>query len=186
MRCMKAGGAEIHLGAGNPLSAQDDIAAALVKDGIGVYAWRGEDVSEYNDCIQKMLDFKPDIIIDDGADLHTLAHGGVKVDAVGGTEETTSGIHRVKAMDKDGILKYPIIAVNNANTKYLFDNRYGTGQSTMDGIIRATTYSCQGIVVVGGYGWVGRGGDEDEGRRGEVIVTEVDPFKALEVQHGRI
>ncbi len=183
VRCLKAGGAEISLGAGNPLSTQDDIAAALVKDGISVYAWKGESVSDYNECIQKVLDFNPDIIIDDGADLHTLAHRkGVKVDAVGGTEETTSGIHRIKAMEKDGVLKYPIIAVNNANTKYLFDNRYGTGQSTIDGIIRATNIFLPGkIAVVGGYGWVGRGvAMRLKGVGARVIVTEVDQFKALE------
>ena len=183
MRCLKAGGAEISLGAGNPLSTQDDIAAALVNDGVHVYAWRGESLPDYNECMQKMLDFKPDIIIDDGADLHTMAHGkGVKIDAVGGTEETTSGIHRIKAMEKDAVLKYPIIAVNNANTKYLFDNRYGTGQSTIDGIIRATNIFLPGkLVVVGGYGWVGRGvAMRMKGVGARVIVTEVDPFKALE------
>ncbi len=183
MRCLKAGGAQLALGAGNPLSTQDDIAAALVKDGVHVYAWRGESVSDYNDHVQKVLDFKPDIIIDDGADLHTLAHGsGVEVEAVGGTEETTSGIHRIKAMEREGVLKYPIIAVNNANTKYLFDNRYGTGQSTIDGIIRATNIFVPGkVVVVGGYGWVGRGvAMRFKGIGARVIVTEVDPFKALE------
>ncbi len=183
MRCLKAGGAELSLGAGNPLSTQDDIAAALVKDGVRVFAWKGESVDDYNECIHKVLDFKPDIIIDDGADLHTLAHGkGVRTDAVGGTEETTSGIHRIKAMERDGVLKYPIIAVNNANTKYLFDNRYGTGQSTVDGIIRATNIFIPGkIAVVGGYGWVGRGvAMRLRGIGARVIITEVDPFKALE------
>ncbi len=183
MRCLKAGGAELALGAGNPLSTQDDIAAALVKDGVRVYAWKGESVAQYNESVRKVLDFDPDIIIDDGADMHTLAHAkDADVSAVGGTEETTSGIHRIKAMERDGVLKYPIIAVNNANTKYLFDNRYGTGQSTVDGIIRATNIFIPGkIAVVGGYGWVGRGvAMRLRGVGARVIVTEVDPFKALE------
>jgi adenosylhomocysteinase len=183
MRCLKAGGAEISLGAGNPLSTQDGVAAALVKEGIGVFAWNGQTVEEYNQNVQNVLDFDPDIIIDDGADLHAAAHAeGVKVDAIGGTEETTSGIHRIKAMEKDGILKYPIIAVNNANTKFLFDNRYGTGQSTLDGIIRGTNIFIPGKqVVIGGYGWVGRGvAMRFKGMGARVIITEVDPFKALE------
>ena len=183
MRCLKAGGAEISLGAGNPLSTQDGVAAALVKEGIGVFAWNEQTVEEYNQNVQKVLDFDPDIIIDDGADLHAAAHAkGVKVDVVGGTEETTSGIHRIKAMEKDGVLKYPIIAVNNANTKFLFDNRYGTGQSTLDGIIRGTNIFIPGKrVVIGGYGWVGRGvAMRFKGMGARVTITEVDPFKALE------
>ncbi len=183
MRCLKAGGAEIALGAGNPLSTQDGIAAALVKEGIRVFAVNGESVKEYSENVHKVLDFDPDIIIDDGADLHAAAHAkGVKVDVIGGTEETTSGIHRIKAMEKEGVLKYPIIAVNNANTKFLFDNRYGTGQSTLDGVIRGTNIFIPGKqVVVGGYGWVGRGvAMRFKGMGARVIVTEVDPFKALE------
>jgi len=183
MRCLLAGGAEIALGAGNPNSTQDDVAAALAKDGVHVFAWRGESVEEYNDVVKKVLGFGPDIIIDDGADLHGAAHAkGIKTDVIGGTEETTSGIHRIKAMEKDGVLKYPIIAVNNAYTKYLFDNRYGTGQSTIDGVIRATNIFIPGkVAVVGGYGWVGRGvAMRLKGFGARVIVTEVDPFKALE------
>ncbi len=183
MRCLKAGGADIALAGGNPLSTQDDVAAALAKDGIKVRAWRGQTVKEYGECIDSMLGFDPDIIIDDGGDLHTLAHRpGAKVDAIGGTEETTSGINRERSMERHGILKYPVIAVNNAYTKYLFDNRYGTGQSTMDGIIRATNIFISGkIVVVAGYGWVGRGvAMRIKGQGARVIVTEVDPFKALE------
>ncbi len=183
MECLAAGGARIRLGAGNPLSTQDDIAAALVKEGVQVFAWKGESADEYGKCIAKVLDFDPDIIIDDGADLHGLANGGKReVSAVGGTEETTSGIHRIKAMEKDGVLRYPIMAVNNANTKYLFDNRYGTGQSTVDGIIRATNIFVPGkVAVVGGYGWVGRGvAMRLRGIGARVIVTEVDPLKAIE------
>ena len=183
MRTLLAGGAEISLGAGNPLSTQDDIAAALAKDGVKVFAWSGQSVEQYNENIQNVLNFKPDIIIDDGADLHAAAHAkGVKVDVIGGTEETTSGIHRIKAMEKEGILKYPIIAVNDAFTKYLFDNRYGTGQSTLDGVIRGTNIFLPGRqVVVAGYGWVGRGvAMRFKGMGARVIVTEVDPFKALE------
>lgn len=183
MGCLKAGGADIALAGGNPLSTQDDVAAALASDGIRIRAWRGETAKEYNDCAEKVLGFNPDIIIDDGGDLHTLAHRpGAKVKAVGGTEETTSGINRERSMERHGILKYPIIAVNNANTKYLFDNRYGTGQSTMDGIIRATNIFISGkVVVVAGYGWVGRGvAMRMKGQGARVIVTEVDPFKSLE------
>ncbi|MCL4364888.1 MAG: adenosylhomocysteinase [Candidatus Marsarchaeota archaeon] len=183
MRCLKAGGADIALAGGNPLSTQDDVAAALAKDGIRIYAWRGETVKEYDECAEKVLDFDPDIIIDDGGDLHTLAHKHKeRIRAIGGTEETTSGINRERSMERHSILKYPIIAVNNAYTKYLFDNRYGTGQSTIDGIIRATNIFIPGkVVVVAGYGWVGRGvAMRMKGHGARVIVTEVDPFKALE------
>ncbi len=183
MLSLKAGGASVSLGAGNPLSTQDDIAAALADNGIKVFAWSGQSVKEYNENVHRVLDFDPDIIIDDGADLHAAAHAkGVKIDVIGGTEETTSGIHRIKAMEAQGVLKYPIIAVNNANTKYLFDNRYGTGQSTLDGIIRGTNIFLPGkMVVIGGYGWVGRGvAMRFRGMGARVIVTEVDPMRALE------
>lgn len=183
MRCLQAGGARISLAAGNPLSTQDDIAAALVKDGIAVYARSGEGVKEYNDNLVHVLDFEPDIIIDDGADLHAVAHSqSKKLKVIGGTEETTSGIHRIKSMEKAGILKYPIIAVNNANTKYLFDNRYGTGQSTLDGVLRGTNiFIPSKRVVIGGYGWVGRGvAMRFKAMGARVTITEVDPFRALE------
>ncbi len=183
MRVLLAGGAQVSLGAGNPLSTQDDIAAALAKDGVKIFAWSGQSVKQYNDNVINVLNFKPDIIIDDGADLHAAAHAkGVKVDVIGGTEETTSGIHRIKAMEKEGVLKYPIIAVNDAFTKYLFDNRYGTGQSTLDGVLRGTNIFLPGKqVVVAGYGWVGRGvAMRFKAMGSRVIVTEVDPFKALE------
>jgi adenosylhomocysteinase len=183
IRCLHAGGAEIALAGGNPLSTQDDIAAALVKDGIHVFAWRGETLPEYKDCVKRLLAFKPDIVIDDGGDLHTLAHSEEgSLEAIGGTEETTTGIHRIKAMERDGVLKYPIVAVNSANTKYLFDNRYGTGQSTIDGIIRATNIFIAGrVAVVAGYGWVGRGvAMRLRGHGARVIITEVDEFKSLE------
>lgn len=183
MRCLKAGGAELALGAGNPNSTQDDIAAALAKEGVHVFAWRGETVDEYNGAIREVLDFGPDIIIDDGADLHYAAHkSGRRLKVIGGTEETTSGIHRIRAMEKEGVLRYPIVAVNNANTKYLFDNRYGTGQSTLDGVLRATNIFIPGkTVVVAGYGWVGRGvAMRFKGHGARVVITEVDPFKALE------
>lgn len=183
MRSLKAGGAEISLAAGNPLSTQDDVAAALAKDGISVYAMNAETLEQYRDHIRKMVEFRPDIVIDDGADLHSAIHSArKKTQVIGGTEETTSGIHRIKAMESDGVLQYPIVAVNNAYTKYLFDNRYGTGQSTLDGIIRATNIFLPGkMVVVAGYGWVGRGvAMRFKGMGARVIVTEVDPFKALE------
>ncbi len=183
MRTLKAAGAEVALAAGNPLSTQNDIAAALANEGIHVYAISPESVGEYNEHIQKMVDFNPDIVLDDGGDLHSAIHSsGKTLGIIGGTEETTSGIHREKAMEKDGALRYPIVAVNNAFTKYLFDNRYGTGQSTLDGIVRATNIFIPGkIVVVAGYGWVGRGvAMRFKGMGARVIVTEVDPFKALE------
>ena len=183
MRTLKAAGAEIALAAGNPLSTQNDVAAALAKEGVHIYALNPESVDEYKEHIQKMVDFNPDIVLDDGGDLHSAVHtSGRKLDIIGGTEETTSGIHREKAMEKDGSLRYPIVAVNNAFTKYLFDNRYGTGQSTLDGVVRATNIFIPGkIVVVAGYGWVGRGvAMRFKGMGARVVVTEVDPFKALE------
>ncbi len=186
MRTLAAGGARVLLCASNPLSTQDDVAAALVKnDAIPVFAIKGEDHETYYRHINAVLDAKPQYTMDDGADLVSTLHsdrselvGGVK----GGTEETTTGIIRLKSMAADGALKYPIIAVNDARTKHFFDNRYGTGQSTIDGIIRATNRLLAGsIFVVCGYGWCGRGlAMRARGMGANVIVTEVDPTAALE------
>lgn len=183
---LKAGGANIHLCASNPLSTQDDVAAALVKDSeIPVFAIKGEDRKTYYSHIKKALSIKPQITLDDGADLVSTLHRtetGLLRNVMGGTEETTTGVIRLRAMAKDGALKYPIIAVNDAYTKYLFDNRYGTGQSTIDGIMRATNRLIAGsIFVIGGYGWCGRGlAMRARGLGARVIITEVDPLKALE------
>jgi adenosylhomocysteinase len=180
-----AGGAEVALCGSNPLSTQDDVAAALAERGVHVYAWRGQTKEEYYWCIERVLDYKPNITLDDGADLVSTIHGkrldvlpGVK----GGTEETTTGVLRLKTMERNGVLKYPIIAVNDATTKYLFDNRYGTGQSTIDGILRATNVLLAGKnFVVCGYGWCGRGvAMRARGMGGNVIITEVNPLRALE------
>lgn len=178
-------GASVSISAANPLSTQDDIAAFLASQGINVYAWRGETVQEYNDCVKSMIRDKPDIITDDGSDAHITLHKEKefsKLNPMGGTEETTTGVIRLKALEKDGLLRYPVIAVNNAYTKHLFDNRYGTGQSTIDGILRATSLLIAGKnVVVCGYGWVGRGvANRARGLNAKVVVTEVDPVKALE------
>ncbi len=186
VKALKDAGAEVYLSASNPLSTQDDVAAALVKYGINVFAWRGQSSDEYYWCIRRVAEAKPDIVLDDGADLHATLHKDYPETAsrlIGGTEETTTGVIRLKALEKDGLLKYPVIAVNNAFTKHLFDNRYGTGQSTFDGILRATNILIAGkVVVVAGYGWVGRGialRARGLGAR-RVIVTEVDPIRALE------
>ncbi len=186
VKTLKDSGAEVFLAASNPLSTQDDVAAALVEYGINVFAWRGESSEEYYWCIRRVAESKPDIILDDGGDLHALLHSeypDIADRLIGGTEETTTGVIRLKALERDGLLKYPAIAVNNAYTKYLFDNRYGTGQSTFDGILRATNVLIAGkVVVVAGYGWVGRGialRARGLGAR-RVIVTEVDPIRALE------
>jgi adenosylhomocysteinase len=183
---LAAGGAEIVLIASNPLSTQDDVAASLVEHyGVSVYALKGEDMKTYNRHIQVALDHKPQLIIDDGSDLvATLVQerkGQVK-DIIGTTEETTTGINRLIAMEKDGQLSFPAIAVNNAQTKHLFDNRYGTGQSTLDGIIRATNRLIAGrTVVVLGYGMCGKGcANRAKGMGASVIVTEVNPIKAIE------
>ncbi len=180
-----AGGAEVWLAASNPLSTQDDVAAALAEDGVHVFAWRGETNEEYFWAIDTVASAEPNIVIDDGGDLHAHLHAKrleIASKVWGGTEETTTGVIRLKALEKDGVLKYPVIAVNNALTKYLFDNRYGTGQSTVDGILRATNILIAGKkVVVAGYGWVGRGiAMRMRGMGARVIVTEVDPIKALE------
>lgn len=185
-RTLKAGGANLVLVASNPLSTQDDVAASLVKDyGISVYALNGEDHQTYYDHINAALEHDPVVTMDDGADLVSTLHSKYpeKIkNVVGSMEETTTGIIRLRAMHKDGELKIPVFAVNDAETKYLFDNRYGTGQSTVDGIIRATDFLIAGKkVVVAGYGWCGRGfALRMKGMGANVIVTEVDPIKALE------
>jgi adenosylhomocysteinase len=179
------GGAKVVLCGSNPLSTQDDVAAALAKEGVHVFAWRGQNTKEYYDCIDKVLDFEPEITLDDGADLVGTLHSKRPTQlkkVKGGTEETTTGVVRLRAMEKDGSLKYAIIAVNDAYTKYLFDNRYGTGQSTMDGILRATSVLIAGKnFVVGGYGWCSRGiAMRAQGMGANVIVTEIQPTRALE------
>ncbi|NPA23839.1 MAG: adenosylhomocysteinase [Crenarchaeota archaeon] len=206
VRTLVAGGASVALAPCNPLSTQDDVAAALAEEGVYVYAWRGMDEREYYHAIGNALSIEPDITMDDGADIISTFHKLVlKIEdeatrfakeflgerdfekmisrVIGGTEETTTGVIRIKAMERDGVLRYPVIAVNESYTKYLFDNRYGTGQSTWDGILRATNILVAGkIVVVAGYGWVGRGvamRARGLGAR-RVIVTEVNPLRALE------
>ena len=208
-RTLAAGGADLVLCASNPLSTQDDVAASLVfDDGISVYAIKGEDHETYYQHIRAALAHRPNVTMDDGADLVSsllfLALGkDADVDPVirawaktlsaadrrallegivGGTEETTTGVIRLKAMEKDGVLKFPVVAVNEARTKHLFDNRYGTGQSTLDGIVRATNLLVAGLnIVVAGYGWCGRGvAMRARGLGGQVIVTEIDPTKAIE------
>jgi len=182
---LTAGGAEVALCGSNPLSTQDEVAAALAEKGTNVYAWRGETTEEYYWCVNKVIDQNPIITLDDGADLVGIIHKE-RTEALdnmkGGTEETTTGVIRLRAMEKAGALKYPIIAVNDAYTKYLFDNRYGTGQSTLDGIVRATNILLAGKnFVVCGYGWCGRGlALRARGMGANVIVTEVNPVKALE------
>jgi len=183
---LKAGGAMVHVCASNPLSTQDDVAAFLARDlKIPVFAVKGEDNQTYYRHIHSVLDRKPMLTMDDGADLVSILHTerrellpGVK----GGTEETTTGVIRLRSMADKGVLRYPIIAVNDADTKHFFDNRYGTGQSTMDGIIRATNRLISGSVfVISGYGWCGRGlATRAQGMGANVIITEVDPLKALE------
>jgi adenosylhomocysteinase len=180
----KSLGADIAICSANPLSAQDDIAAFLYNMGLNVYAWRGETDSEYQQCIRNVLAFKPVIVTDDGGDLHSMAHQQKAKDIQGGTEETTSGVKRLVALERASRLIYPVIAVNNARTKYLFDNRHGTGQSTLDGILRATGILLAGKnLVVCGYGWVGKGvATRARGMGAIVTVTEVDPIKAIEAK----
>jgi len=185
VKTLIAGGAKVAIAGCNPLSTQDDVAAALASEGVNVYAWRGLSTQEYYECINKVLDHKPDITIDDGCDLITVVHKErpeLLKKLRGGCEETTTGIIRLKAMEKDKALKYPIMAVNDAMTKHLFDNRYGTGQSTIDGILRATSVLLAGKnFVVAGYGWCGRGlAKRASGMGSKVIITETDPVKALE------
>ena len=186
MRTLKAGGADIVLCASNPLSTQDDVAAALVAEyGIRVYAIKGEDEKTYYEHINACVDHRPNITMDDGADVIGVLHGerpDMAADIIGGTEETTTGVIRLKALEAEGRLMFPIVAVNEANTKHMFDNRYGTGQSTLDGVIRATNMLIAGsIVCVAGYGWCGRGlAMRMKGHGADVIVLEVDPLRALE------
>jgi adenosylhomocysteinase len=183
---LRDGGAEVALCASNPLSTQDDTAAALVKvHGIPTFAIKGEDSKTYYRHLQQAVAHKPTMTMDDGADLVTMVlkeRRDLLKGIVGGTEETTTGVIRLKAMEKDGVLGYPIVAVNDADTKHLFDNRYGTGQSTIDGILRATNMLLAGSrFVVAGYGWVGRGvAQRARGAGARVIVTEVDPTRAIE------
>lgn len=186
MLALQAGGADVVLTASNPLSTQDDVAASLVvHNEIPVYAIKGEDDETYYKHLNAALDIKPHITMDDGADLVSTLHKTRRelLDSiVGGTEETTTGVIRLKAMAKDGALEFPVVAINDSLTKHLFDNRYGTGQSTIDGIIRATNILLAGrTVVVGGYGWCSRGiANRARGMGANVIVTEIDPLKALE------
>ncbi len=183
---LRDGGAEVALCASNPLSTQDEVAACLVRDyQIPVFAIKGEDTETYYSHINSALDHQPRITMDDGADLVTMLHTKRREllpNVIGGTEETTTGVVRLRAMARDKSLQYPIVAVNDANTKYLFDNRYGTGQSTIDGILRATNLLLAGMnFVVAGYGWCGRGlAMRARGHGANVIVTEINPVKALE------
>ncbi|UCE96423.1 MAG: adenosylhomocysteinase [Candidatus Bathyarchaeota archaeon] len=182
---LMAGGAEISLCGSNPLSTQNEVAAFLAAKDVNVYAWRGQTTEEYYWCVGKVIDNEPFITIDDGADLVGLIHSK-RTEAIsnirGGTEETTTGVIRLRAMAQAGALKYPIIAVNDAYTKYLFDNRYGTGQSTLDGILRATSILLAGKnFVIAGYGWCGRGlAMRARGMGAKVIVTEINSTRALE------
>lgn len=186
MRTLVAGGAEVALCASNPLSTQDEVASSLVEDfGVATYAIKGEDNDTYYRHLNAVLDSKPTITMDDGADLVSLAHSDRKdalKDVVAGTEETTTGVIRLRSMAKAGVLGYPIIAVNDAMTKHFFDNRYGTGQSTIDGVIRATNMLLAGsTVVIAGYGWCGKGvAMRAQGLGAHVIITEIDPVKAIE------
>jgi adenosylhomocysteinase len=179
------GGAKVALCGSNPLSTQDEVAAALAEKGVNVFAWRGQTTEEYYWCVERVIDHKPAITLDDGADLVGTIHSK-RTEAItnikGGTEETTTGVLRLRAMEKTGTLKYAIIAVNDAYTKYLFDNRYGTGQSTIDGILRATNILLAGKnFVVCGYGWCGRGiAMRAHGMGANVIITETNPLRALE------
>jgi adenosylhomocysteinase len=186
MRALKAGGADIALCASNPLSTQDDVAASLVRDeGVAVFAIKGEQTDVYFTHMDAVLDERPQLTMDDGCDLVSRLHAQRPqqvVELVAGTEETTTGVIRLRAMERDGALKYPIVAVNDADTKHMFDNRYGTGQSTLDGIIRATNVLLAGKkVVVAGYGYCGKGvAARARGMGAQVYVTEVQPLRALE------
>ncbi len=186
MRTLAAGGADVALCASNPLSTQDDVAASLVADhGISVFAVNGEDSESYYRHIEAAVDHRPQVTMDDGADVIGVLHSTRQDqlgEIMGGTEETTTGVIRLRALERDGKLGFPIVAVNEANTKHLFDNRYGTGQSTIDGILRATNVLLAGrTFVVCGYGWCGRGiADRARGLGSHVIVVEVDPLRALQ------
>src|SRR6187402_2185702 len=186
MRTLQAGGADVVICASNPLSTQDDVAAALVDEyGISTFAIKGEDNDSYYQHIEAAVDHKPHITMDDGADVIGVLHTARREqlgDVIAGTEETTTGVIRLKALERDGKLGFPVVAVNEAKTKHLFDNRYGTGQSTIDGIIRATNVLLAGKrFVVAGYGWCGRGvAMRAKGMGSHVVVTEIDPMKAIE------
>ncbi len=185
MDTLKAGGAEIALCGSNPLSTQDEVAAAIADIGVNVYAWRGQTNEDYYWCIDKVIDHNPTATIDDGADLVGKIHSDrteIISSIKGGTEETTTGVIRLRAMAQSGALRYPIIAVNDAFTKYLFDNRYGTGQSSIDGILRATSILLSGKnFVIAGYGWCGQGlATRAKGMGAKVIITETNPTRALQ------
>ena len=184
-KVLKAGGAEVYVTGCNPLSTQDDVAAALVEDGFEVNAWRGVSDEQYKKHLIATLSLCPDLMIDDGGDLTHLIHGECRhlaKNLIGGCEETTTGIHRLFARQRAGLLDYPMIDVNDADCKHLFDNRYGTGQSTLDGIMNSTNLIIAGkIVVIAGYGWCGKGmAMRAKGMGAIVVVTEIDPIKALE------
>ena len=185
-KTLQAGGAEVRICASNPLSTQDDVAASLVQhDGVAVFAIKGEDNKTYYQHIQSAIGHRPQVTMDDGADVVSTLHSNRKdllKHVLGGTEETTTGVIRLRSMAEKGVLKFPVISVNDADTKHLFDNRYGTGQSTLDGIIRGTNRLIAGTaVVIAGYGWCGRGvAMRARGLGAKVIVTEIDPVKALE------
>jgi adenosylhomocysteinase len=181
----QGGGASVAITGSNPLSTQDDVAAALANSGVNVYAWKGVTPEEHHSNLLQVLSHKPHILIDDGGELSVTVHTEKKDllnQVLGACEETTTGVHRYKAMEKDGTLKYPVIAVNDAFTKFLFDSQHGTGQSALEGIMRSTNLLIAGkTIVVGGYGWVGRGiALRSKGLGANVIVTEVDPVRALE------
>jgi adenosylhomocysteinase len=182
---LRAGGADAVICASNPLSTQDDVAAALVDEGIGVFAIKGEDAETYYRHLNAALDHQPHIIIDDGADVVSTVHRTrkeIQAGMLGATEETTTGVVRLRAMEREGVLGFPVIAVNDADTKHFFDNRYGTGQSALDGIIRATNILLAGkVMVVAGYGWCGKGiAMRAKGMGCRVVVTEINPTRALE------
>ena len=182
---LKNAGANVAVTGSNPLSTQDDVAAALAEQGVKVFAWYNTTNEEYENFLHKALDTKPDIIVDDGGDLVSLLHGErseLLPNILGGSEETTTGVIRLRGLAAEGKLKFPMIAVNDAYCKYLFDNRYGTGQSTWDGIMRTTNLAIAGkVVVVAGYGWCGKGVSmRAKGLGANVIITEVDPIKAIE------
>jgi len=182
---LKAGGATVAITGSNPLSTQDDVAAALAESGVHVYAWRGVNPQEHHENLLQVLAYNPGLVIDDGGELSVAIHIEQKqltADMIGACEETTTGVHRYRAMEKEGLLKYPVIAVNDTRTKFLFDSQHGTGQSALEGVMRATNMLIAGkTVVVGGFGWVGRGiALRAKGLGAKVVVTEVDPVRALE------
>ena len=184
-QALKAGGATVAITGSNPLSTQDDVAAALAKSGAHVYAWRGVNEKEHRENLFQVLGHNPQLVIDDGGELSVAIHTELQrltLQMIGACEETTTGVHRYRALEKDGLLKYPVIAVNDAYTKFLFDSQHGTGQSALEGVMRATNMLIAGkTVVVGGFGWVGRGiALRAKGLGAKVVVTEVDPVRALE------